>query len=292
MSRRSRIVFENAIYHVIGRGNRGNDIFISDGDKDFFLKKLAFLSKEYSVEIFSYVLMRNHYHLLLRTPRANLPVFMQRMNLLYTKYFNYTHGLNGHLFQDRYKAFVVDKDRYFATVLRYIALNPVVAGMVKSAKDYEWSSYRFLFEGNKPDWLKVEEALNLIALSKPDFKFMVESRVINYNEFFKFESLPYLATDQVKRIISNISNNIGNISDNKKLLEATAYYLVNSGAKIKDIASLLSVSRKTVDRMVKRTRDQLEKGNSLYSNVLERIKNVSPVPGTNGTGGGGNGKEN
>ncbi len=285
MGRGNRIIFENAIYHVLGRGNRGANIFYDDKDSKFFLKKLSTFSEEYSIQIFSYVLMRNHYHILLRTKKPNLPSFMQRINLIYSKYFNYIHGLNGHLFQDRYKAFVVDKNGYFISVLRYIALNPVVAGIVENAEDYEWSSYRFLFKNEKPEWLRVdmEEAINLAGINREDFKLLVDSTYIDYKDFFKFEAMPPLTVSRIKQIIHKINDEIGNISENQKLLYVAVYYLVNNGAKIKDVSSLLNVSGKTISRIVNRTKNELEKGNILYANILKRVEAVHLVPGTGWT---------
>src|SRR5919198_3282615 len=86
--------------------------------------------------------MDNHYHLLIETPQGNLSHGMQQVNGLYTQYYNRRHGQAGHVFQGRYKAIVVERDSYLLVLCRSIVLNPVRAGLVRTAQEYGWSSYR------------------------------------------------------------------------------------------------------------------------------------------------------
>jgi putative transposase len=86
--------------------------------------------------------MSNHCHLLVETPEANLSLGMRHLNGVYTQRFNQSHRRDGHVFQGRYKAILVQKDAYLLELSRYIVLNPVRAGMVRSAKDWRWSHYR------------------------------------------------------------------------------------------------------------------------------------------------------
>jgi hypothetical protein len=104
--------------------------------------------------------MGNHYHLLLETPRGNLSKVLHHINGAYTTYFNIKRGRSGHLFQGRYKGILVERDAYCKELSRYIHLNPVRAGMVKSPSEYPWSSYRY-FTGRdkKPGWLTTELVL-------------------------------------------------------------------------------------------------------------------------------------
>jgi hypothetical protein len=99
--------------------------------------------------------MGNHYHLLLETPAANLPQIMHHINGAYTTYFNVKRARNGHLFQGRYKAIVVERDEYAKELSRYIHLNPVRAKMVPTPEEYAWTSYRFYIGKEKaPSWLQ------------------------------------------------------------------------------------------------------------------------------------------
>ena len=100
------------------------------------------LEDKYNFLLHGYVLMTNHYHLILETNKPNLHQIMHYLNGSYTTYFNRINGRSGHLFQGRYKAIVMDVDNYLLGLSRYLHLNPVRAGMVKRPEEYEYSSYR------------------------------------------------------------------------------------------------------------------------------------------------------
>ncbi|MCV6614657.1 MAG: transposase, partial [Cellvibrionaceae bacterium] len=113
---------------------------------------------------YAYCLMGNHYHLLVETPEANLSKGMQKLNGVYTQRFNRKYGRVGHVFQGRYKSILVDKDSYLLELCRYIVLNPVRAGLVRTAKDWPWSSYRATIgAASSPDFLSVEQVLAAFA---------------------------------------------------------------------------------------------------------------------------------
>jgi REP element-mobilizing transposase RayT len=141
MARPLRIEYEGAFYHVTARGNDKKKIFLSVKDYDKFLSYLSEACRKYGVVLHAYVLMGNHYHLIVETPQANLSVFMHSVNGPYTTYFNIKRKRSGHLFQGRYKAILVDKDSYLLELSRYIHLNPVKAHMVEKPEEYAFSSY-------------------------------------------------------------------------------------------------------------------------------------------------------
>jgi len=116
MARALRIQYPGAFYHVTCRGNERRDIFLGKPDQEVFLEKLAISSDTYNVPILAYVLMTNHFHLLLTTPDGNLSEFMRHFNISYTAFFNKQHKRVGHLYQGRYKAFLVDADNYLLEV--------------------------------------------------------------------------------------------------------------------------------------------------------------------------------
>lgn len=154
MSRPLRIEYEGAFYHITSRGNEKGDIFIDDYDKDKFLHYIGVVHKRYSIIIYVYALMGNHYHMLMETPKANLSRAMRDLNGDYTTYFNRRHKRAGHLFQGRYGAILVEKEGYLLELSRYIHLNPVRAGWVKSPEDYKYTSMSY-YLGRKrpPNWL-------------------------------------------------------------------------------------------------------------------------------------------
>lgn len=162
MARPLRIEYPGAFYHIIQRGNERKDIFISEQDRVKFYEYLAALHTRYKVNIHTYCLMNNHYHLILETENANLTKAMHYLNTSYTVYFNVKRKRAGHLFQGRYKAILVEADEYLHQLSRYIHLNPVRVGLVKDPVNYPHSSYKYFISSAKPpDWLDTGFILSL-----------------------------------------------------------------------------------------------------------------------------------
>lgn len=160
MSRPIRIEFPDALYHVTARGDRREDIFEDDQDRQTFLLTLGQVITQFNWICHAWCLMDNHYHLLIQTPDSNLSKGMRQLNGVYTQASNRRHQRVGHLFQGRFKAILVDSDAYFLELTRYVVLNPVRAKMVKVAADWSWSSYRASV-GLEPaaSWLAVDGLL-------------------------------------------------------------------------------------------------------------------------------------
>jgi putative transposase len=142
MARPLRVEYEGAAYHITSRGNAGTAIFLDDGDRARFLEVLGTVVERFDWICHAYCLMTNHYHLLVETPQPNLSRGMQHLNGVYTQWFNREHSRAGHLLQGRFKSIVVEKENYLLELARYIVLNPVRAKLVRSARDWRWSSYR------------------------------------------------------------------------------------------------------------------------------------------------------
>jgi putative transposase len=128
-------------YHVTARGNRRQDTFRRDGDWHCFFVIFAAVVERFCWRCHSYCLMPNHYHLLIETPQPNLSAGMQVLNGRYAQWFNQTHGLDGHLFQGRFHSVQIEGDWHLLELSRYIALNPVRAGLCTGPGDWPWSSY-------------------------------------------------------------------------------------------------------------------------------------------------------
>jgi len=161
MGRQWRIEFAGAFYHILSRGNEGRDIFYNDEVRRLFLDTLADMSERFDLNIYAYVLMGNHYHLLLSTNIANLSKAMQWFGLTYTRRFNNRHLRNGHLFQGRYKSILVQNDAYLVRLSCYIHRNPLRAGIVKRLADYKWSSYNhYAYNKKSPPWLATDVILS------------------------------------------------------------------------------------------------------------------------------------
>jgi putative transposase len=142
MARPMRIEFPGAVYRITARGNEHKKVFLNDRDRETFLKTLQQVKDRFHWLCHSYVLMDNHYHLLIETVEANLSRGMRQLNGTYTQYFNRRHSRVGHLFQGRFKSILVEKADCLLEVSRYIVLNPVRAGMAVKAEEWPWSSYR------------------------------------------------------------------------------------------------------------------------------------------------------
>ncbi len=176
MSRRPRVEFEGAIYHVsarivgerAGHGKEGSDpsrwLFRDERDHQAFMDRLIDRIDTYNIRLYAHCEMRTHYHALLETPQANLGRFMHSLNTAYTVFYNTRHRRHGHLFQGRYGAKPVEGDAYLLSLSRYIHLNPV---HIKKVKDLpldqqlrhlhlcHWSSYRaYIGRDKTPDWLE------------------------------------------------------------------------------------------------------------------------------------------
>ena len=159
MARPVRIEYPGAVYHVICRGNNRQAVFRDDQDRTRYLEKLSLYCEQKEVELLSYCLLTNHVHLLLATPGGNLSKMMQPFQTSYTVYFNQRHRRSGHVFEQRYKALLVDKDHYLLEVSRYIHLNAVAAKIVERPQDYRWSSYGSYLNGKGISGLKAETVL-------------------------------------------------------------------------------------------------------------------------------------
>ncbi len=141
MSRAWRIEYEGALYHVLSRGNEQRKIFTDDEDRKLFLELLGEMSERFKVEIYSYVLMTNHYHILLKTKKANISKSMQWFGVTYTQRYNIRHKRSGHLFQGRFKSFIVENDAYMLQLSCYLHRNPLRAKIIKRLADFKFSSY-------------------------------------------------------------------------------------------------------------------------------------------------------
>lgn len=190
MARPLRIQFPGAVYHVMARGDRGQEVVRDDQDRRRWLETLGDACVKTGWRVHAFVLMDNHYHLLLETPEPNLVDGMKWLQGTYTQRYNRRHGMHGHLFQGRYKAIVVDNgkaENYFQVVSTYIHLNPARARLIRVGEQpltsYRWSSYPWYVEraGNVPEWFCAEKVLGSVGL-KPGqgrgYASYVEGRVL------------------------------------------------------------------------------------------------------------------
>lgn len=158
IARKRRIWYPGAIYHVVARGNRKEDIFRQIEDYRVYMKFLKKVKEKHPFKLYSYCLMRNHIHLQIATIESEIWKIMKGIHWMYSMYFNGKYDLSGHLFQGRYYSELIDTESYLLQTSKYIHLNPVKAGIVEKPIQYPWSSYG-VFMGVKKNELVDEESI-------------------------------------------------------------------------------------------------------------------------------------
>jgi REP element-mobilizing transposase RayT len=163
MSRPLRIQYPGAVYHVTCRGNDRKHIFLDDEDRKKLLRILGSSLNIYSVKLHAYVLMDNHFHLLVETPLGNLSEFMRHFNISYTSFFNRRHSRVGHLYQGRYKSILVEKESYLSVLSRYIHLNPIRIQQAENSRPEEQLERLFRYTWSSlPGYLRGEQSGDLV----------------------------------------------------------------------------------------------------------------------------------
>jgi putative transposase len=153
MPRSPRVELADSINHVTARGVGRQAMFRDDMDRRRYLHMFARVSRRKCWRSLSYCLMDNHVHLLVETPQPNLSAGMQQFHGEYAQTFNRRHKRSGHLFEDRFHNDIVLDDPHLWNVLRYIANNPVEAGLCSSPERWPWSSHAAILAGEAPSWL-------------------------------------------------------------------------------------------------------------------------------------------
>ncbi len=205
MSRPLRLEFPGAVWHVTCRGNERRDVFRDDGDRHRFLAVLCRTVSLFRWRLHAYVLMGNHYHLLLETPEPTLSRGMRQLNGIYTQGFNRSHRRAGHLFQGRFKAILVEKEAHLLELCRYVVLNPVRAGVVRGAKEWRWSSYRAtagLTEA--PEWLETAWTLDQFGRTRAKAvvayrRFVAEGAAGGYEPWKEVQGQIYLGSEEFRK---------------------------------------------------------------------------------------------
>ena len=151
------------MYHVTARGNRGQTVFRDAEDRTCFLVLLDRVARRRSWRCWSWCLLGNHFHLLVRTPEPDLGDGMRDLNGRYAQRHNERHGLYGHVFQGRYAAKPVVRDAHLLGVVRYIARNPIEAGLARRVSDWPWSSHHRMLAGSSSNLVAVDDVLAFFA---------------------------------------------------------------------------------------------------------------------------------
>jgi REP element-mobilizing transposase RayT len=311
MARPLRITYPGAFYHVTSRGNERKEIFKSRRDREKCLEYFESAAKRYDAVIHAFCLMNTHYHLLLETPSGNLPHIMRHINGAYTTYFNVKHGRSGHLFQGRYKAILVEIDKYAKELSRYIHLNPVRARIVKAPEEHAWSSYKFYIgEKKPPEWLcrdfilgyfgkkvsiaqkgyrkfvtaivnkkydnPLDEVVSSTLLGSPEFIAFIKDNFLSHKKPDK--NLPALKglIDKVslKEIFDEVESVFGNeaaLGRNVKMFLCQRY----TDETLKDIGAYFGVGESGVSQACRRLKDKIRKDKKLERKISKIEKKIN-----------------
>jgi REP element-mobilizing transposase RayT len=243
MARKPRRQFPGALYHVMSRGSLKQKIFLDNGDRLNFTEKLSEVVASYEWSCYAYCLIGNHFHLLLETPQANISSGMHMLNSDYCDYFKRKYDSVGHVLQGRYRSPLVDNEAYLMAIIRYIAINPVEAGLVSEQGQWRWSSYRAISGLDPaPDFLDVNYTLNL-------FSDDIEVARKAYIRFVSEGPLLERLTDQMGRLtLQELFQGAWN-----KHLRNMAIHIAHFkyDYTINEIAAYLKLCRTTVSRELK-----------------------------------------
>jgi putative transposase len=179
MPRTARHPLEPGFYHLTARGNRGERIFLTERDRTTFFRLVERTAAPESFVVRAYCLMSTHYHLLVETQTAELSAAMRDMNGIYARWFNKEHGLRGRLFEERFHSEHVEDDPHLLEILRYLALNPVRAGLALTPARWRWGSFAAVMGWTRaPSFLDVRWSLRLfsndVSAAKRQFSKFVE----------------------------------------------------------------------------------------------------------------------
>ena len=157
MARPLRLELPGALYHVTSRGDRREDIYLNDADRQHWLDLLGEVCVRHNWLCHAYCLMDNHFHIVIETVEGNLSAGPRQLNSIYTQWHNRTHGRVGHVFQGCFKAIIVQREAYLLELARYVVLNPMRAGICQMPEQWRWSSYLVMVgQAHPSNWLHIE----------------------------------------------------------------------------------------------------------------------------------------
>ena len=291
MARKPRIHYEGALYHVMVRGNNRSYIFRNEDNKKTYKKIIAKYKKRYCFKLYAYCIMDNHAHLLIEVADIPLSKIMQGIQQVFTQYYNRRNNTTGHVFEQRYKCLLCDKDAYLLSLIRYIHQNPIRSKLTESLK-YLWSSHREYI--GIPELADVNFPLSLFDTHKKKaikrylaFMDEIETKMIGsmnkeedeIEDAIKIKGSPKVASDTLIKIIEEVTKidieKIKGNSKSKRISDIRKLYIKNlkkyTDITSKEIADLLRIGDSTVTNVLN---GRYKDNNFLIKSGIEIDKNV------------------
>lgn len=239
-SRTARKYSISNVYHIILRGIDRQDIFYEDIDRYVFKKQLKIVKDDYKYEIYSYCLMNNHVHLVIRVNEKNLSVSIKSLAIRYSMYFNRKYDRTGHLFENRFKSKNVENKEYFLELCRYVHRNPEKA-LIEKVDKYKWSSYQEYL--GKDELVNKEILLHYFDDDINKFIYFMNVSIYDNKNFLEYEIMNRISDDELMNLIMKKYNleNIGQVSDFNKIKRDK----IISDLKEMEISNITQVSRVT-----------------------------------------------
>lgn len=267
MPRRQRIRSNTGIYHVMVRGNEKKVIFNDEEDKEKFLKILAKTKRKAKFELYSYCLMNNHFHLVIREKYESISTIMKRINVSYAYYFNKRYDRVGHVFQGRYRSEPIEDDNYLLAAVRYVHNNPVTVKIIENIKDYKWSSYnQYLDLDNKAPIINRDLLLGIFSsdiknalilfkefMKEKDKGSFIDVKTKNNKKLIKIRGLRE-AENYLEKYIKTEKIDLAKLKSRAyrgERIKIIKYLRANSNLSIREIARLLKLNRGMVSEALK-----------------------------------------
>jgi len=214
VGRKPRVEFKGGVYHIIQRGNNREYIFKNKRNKKLLLDLFEKYIEVFNYQVLGYVVMDNHYHIILRTMGEGLSKVMQRINTEFARTYNRENKRTGHVFEKRYKGILVKDDSYLLSLLRYVHQNPVKAKICKKVSDYKWSS-DFLYRKNRvKGCVSIEFILNMFSSDR-------KKAILEYSKFMDVETFERSEEFEDIKIIGEVDsvNEVSCANDPKESLD-------------------------------------------------------------------------
>ena len=278
LGRKPRLEYPGGVYHIIQRGNNREYIFGNDHDKRFIIDLIKEYRDKFKFDLYGYVIMSNHYHLILKLSDVPLQDIMHRINNKYSRNFNKTYNRTGHVFENRYKGILVIDDKYLLSLLRYVHQNPVLARMCKWVNDYPWSSDRLYRLNNRSNGIvNIDFILDIFTKDRVDaiksyIDFMDENKKEDISVFEDADVIGAVNTKIIDEYIKSDTKSLDKIL--KDVTEdETLYNNIKEGSRKRNLSRY---KKEFIDIAIKSgyTMEEIGKSISISATAIFKIHNA------------------